>query len=148
MGEMLSGASLNAFKPVAHGAHRPRITIDRLVLTRESWTFPAAELAWASLRSEADRFLGARRWRLRHGLPERAFYTVPVEDKPTFVDFSSLAYVNILAKSIRRSAAEEDGSVTLTEMLPDQSQLWLTDQDGHRYTCELRLLAVDQQAQP
>jgi hypothetical protein len=148
MGEMLSGASLNAFKPVAHGAHRPRITIDRLVLARESWTFPAAEVAWASLRSEADRFLGARRWRLRHGLPERAFYTVPVEDKPTFVDFSSLAYVNILAKSIRRSAAEENGSVTLTEMLPDQSQLWLTDQDGDRYTCELRLLAVDQQAQP
>jgi hypothetical protein len=144
MGEMLSGAALNAFKPVAKGTHGPRIAIDRLVLTRESWTFPAAEVAWAAVRSEADRFLGARRWRLRHGLPERAFYTVPVEDKPTFVDFGSLAYVNILAKSIRRSAAEENGSVSLTEMLPDQSQLWLEDQDAHRYTCELRLLAVDQ----
>jgi hypothetical protein len=146
MGEMLSGASLNAFKPVARGGHGPRITIDRLVLTRESWTFRAAEVAWAAVRSEADRFLGARRWWLRHSLPPRAFYTVPVEDKPTFVDFSSLAYVNILAKAIRRSA-EESGSVTLTEMLPDQSQLWLQDQDSNRYTCELRLLAVDQRAE-
>jgi hypothetical protein len=32
-------------------------------------------------------------------------------------------------------------------MLPDQSQLWLQDQDSNRYTCELRLLAVDQRAQ-
>jgi hypothetical protein len=94
--------------------------------------------------SEADRFLGARGWRLRHGLPERAFYTVPVEDKPTFLDFGSLAYVNILAKSIRRSVAEGNGSITLTEMLPDQSQLWLQDADGGRYTSELRMLMVDQ----
>ncbi|MDQ1740969.1 MAG: hypothetical protein QOE53_2621, partial [Pseudonocardiales bacterium] len=147
VGEMLSASALNAFKPVAKGAHGPRITIDRLVVTRESWTFPAAEVAWAAVRSEADRFLGARRWRLQHGLPQRAFYTVPVEDKPTFVDFDSLAYVNILAKSIRRSAAEEDGSVTLSEMLPDPSQLWLRDADGGRYTCELRMLAVDQRAE-
>ncbi|MDQ1738684.1 MAG: hypothetical protein QOE53_336, partial [Pseudonocardiales bacterium] len=147
LGESLAAASTNAFKPVARDSHSPRITIDRLVVTRESWTFPAAEVAWAAARSEADRFLGARRWRLQHGLPQRAFYTVPVEDKPTFVDFDSLAFVNILAKSIRRSAAEEDGSVTLSEMLPDPSQLWLRDADGGRYTCELRMLAVDQRAE-
>jgi hypothetical protein len=143
LGEQLSGVTVNAFKPLARAAHSPRVTIDRLVLSRESWTFSADELAWAAVRSEADRFLGARSWWLRHGLPERAFYTVPVEDKPTFVDFSSLAYVNLLAKAIRRSAAEADGSVTLTEMLPDQSQLWLRDRDGQRYTSEFRILAVD-----
>jgi hypothetical protein len=113
------------------------------VIARESWTFQARDVAWAAVRSEADRFLAARSWRLRHRLPERAFYTVPVEDKPTFVDFSSLPYVNILAKAIRRSVAEEDGSVTLTEMLPDQSQLWLRDREDRRYTAELRTLAVD-----
>ena len=71
---------------------------------RESWSFPADQLAWAAVKNEADRFLAARRWRAEHGLPERAFYRVPVEDKPTFVDFGSLVYVNILAKAIRRTA--------------------------------------------
>ncbi|MFL6163722.1 MAG: lantibiotic dehydratase [Jatrophihabitantaceae bacterium] len=143
LGEQLSGVTVNAFKPLARGAHNPRVTIDRLVIARESWTFRADELPWAAARSEADRFLGARSWWRRHGLPERAFYTVPVEDKPTFVDFSSLAYVNLLAKAIRRSAAETDGVVNLTEMLPDQSQLWLRDRDGERYTSEFRILTVD-----
>ena len=28
-------------------------------------------------------------------------------------------------------------------MLPAPDQLWLTDPDGRRYTCELRVVAVD-----
>jgi hypothetical protein len=146
-GEPLAAAAVNAFKPVSRGAHSPRISVDRLVIARESWSFPAAGVAWAAMKSEADRFLAARRWRIEHGLPERAFYKVPVEDKPTFVDFSSLVYVNILAKSIRRSAEEENGSVSLTEMLPDRSELWLRDAQGARYTSEFRILAVDRVAQ-
>jgi hypothetical protein len=147
LGEQLSAASVNAFKPLARNGHSPRIVIDRLVIARESWTFAARDLAWAAVRSEADRFLGARTWRLHNQLPEQAFYTVPVEDKPTFVDFSSLAYVNILAKAIRRSAPEPNGSLTLTEMLPDQSQLWLRDAAGGHYTSEFRILTVDQQTE-
>jgi hypothetical protein len=148
IGEQLSGVAVNAFRPIAAESHSPRVTIDRLVIARESWTFAAAEVAWAAVRSEPDRFLGARRWRLQHRLPERAFYKVPVEDKPTFVDFGSLAYVNILAKAIRRSAEEANGTVTLTEMLPDQSQLWLRDAEGGRYTSEFRMLTVDRQPEP
>ena len=98
---------------------------------------------WARTAAEADRFLGARRWRERHGLPDRVYFKVPVEDKPTFVDFSSLVYVNILAKAIRRAAEVENGTVTLTEMLPDLSQSWLRDAAGSRYTAELRMLTVD-----
>jgi len=146
VGEHLAAAVLNAFKPLTHGPHSPRVTIDRLVIARESWSFRAADVAWVTLKSEADRFLAAREWRLRHGLPERAFYKVPVEDKPTFVDFGSLVYVDLLAKSIRRSAQEENGSVSLTETLPDRSQLWLRDADGARYTSEFRICAVDLRA--
>ena len=145
-GELLSAATVNAFKPIARDGRSPRITIDQLVLARESWSFPAEQVAWAAIKSEADRFLAARRWRAEHGLPERAFYKVPVEDKPTFVDFRSLVYVNILAKSIRRSA-EEHGSVSLTEMLPDQHELWLRDAAGARYTSEFRILTVDREAE-
>jgi hypothetical protein len=146
LGEQLSGVAVNSFKPIAReGQHSPRITIDRLVISRESWSFPADQLAWAAVKSEADRFLAARRWRAEHGLPERAFYRVPVEDKPTYVDFGSLVYVNIFAKAIRRTVIEQ-GSVGLTEMLPDQDQLWLLDRDGGRYTAELRIVAVDQRS--
>jgi hypothetical protein len=148
LGEQLSGVAVNSFKPIAReGEHNPRVTIDRLVISRESWSFPADQLAWAAVKNEADRFLAARRWRAEHGLPERAFYRVPVEDKPTYVDFGSLVYVNIFAKAIRRTVIEQ-GSVGLTEMLPDQDQLWLRDRDGGRYTAELRLVAVDQRSAP
>jgi hypothetical protein len=144
-GEQLSAATLNGFKPVSHGTHTPRITIDRLVIAREAWRFRADDLAWAAVKNEADRFLAARRWRLEQGLPDRAFYKVPVEDKPTFVDFRSLVYVNILAKSIRRTVEEQpEGSLSFTEMLPDQPELWLRDASGARYTSEFRFLAVDQ----
>jgi hypothetical protein len=143
--EFLGSAVVNAFKPVARGAHSPRIMIDQLVLARESWTFRADELSWAALSSEADRFLAGRDWRARHGIAERAYYKVPVEDKPTFVDFSSLVYVNILAKSIRRSAEVENGSLTISEMLPELSQLWLQDAAGERYTSELRIVTVNGQ---
>lgn len=147
LGEQLSAAAVNAFKPLARDGHSPRIVIDRLVIARESWTFVARDVAWAAVRSEADRFLDARSWWLRNHLPECGFYTVPVEDKPTFVDFSSLAYVNILAKAIRRSAPEPNGLLTLTEMLPDQSQLWLRDAAGGHYTSEFRILTVDQRGE-
>ncbi|WP_025616739.1 lantibiotic dehydratase [Salinispora cortesiana] len=143
--EFLSSAVVNAFKPVS-GAHTARVTIDRLVVCRESWRFRAAEVAWTRTRSESERFLGARRWRTRHGLPERVYVKAPVEDKPTFVDLGSIVYVNLLAKLIRRSADRPDGWVTLTEMLPDMSQLWLTDAAGARYTAEFRMVAVDERA--
>ncbi|HET6208956.1 MAG TPA: lantibiotic dehydratase [Jatrophihabitans sp.] len=148
LGEQLSGVAVNSFKPIARdGQHNPRIVIDRLVISRESWSFPADQLAWAAVKNEADRFLAARRWRAEHGLPERAFYRVPVEDKPTYVDFGSLVYVNIFAKAIRRTVIEQ-GSVGLTEMLPDQNELWLQDRDGGRYTAELRVVTVDQRVPP
>jgi hypothetical protein len=142
VGDLLAAASTNGFKPVG-GGYSPRIQIDRLVISRESWTFRVAELDWARSSDEADRFLGARRWRERHGLPERLYYKVPVEDKPTFVDFSSLVYVNVLAKALRRSLEVPEATVTLSEMLPDLSQLWLRDATGNRYTAELRMLALD-----
>jgi len=140
LGEFLAGVVVNGFKPVP-GPHTPRVVIDRLVLARESWTFRAGDVPWARVASEPERFLQARKWRERNGLPERVFVKVPVEDKPTFADFGSLVYVNVLAKLIRRSA-EADGTVSLTEMVPDASQLWLRDAEGRGYTSELRIVAV------
>ncbi|SCL60076.1 Lantibiotic dehydratase, C terminus [Micromonospora eburnea] len=143
VGELLSAAVVNGFRPLPPAAHRPRVTIDRLVLARESWSIDATEISWASIKKEADRYLAARAWLTEQGLPERAFYKVPVEDKPLFVDFSSLVLVNLFAKAVRRTAEAPQTRFTVTEMLPDVDQTWLTGPDGAGYTAEVRIVAVD-----
>jgi hypothetical protein len=155
LGEILSTAVVNAFRPFAAAAHRPRITVDRLVISRESWMFPAAETAWAFAKDEAARFAAARAWRAQHGMPERVFAVLPVERKPIAVDFGSLALVNILAKEVRRTAeagapAFEAGTpaFSVSEMLPDLGAMWLPDHAGRRYASEFRLVAVDESAGP
>lgn len=142
IGEPLSVLVGNAFQPFGGGRHRPRITIDRLVVGREAWTLPAAGAAWAFVKDEGMRYARARRWRAEHGLPERGFVRVDVESKPMAVDFRSLPLVNLLAKSIRRSTEAGAGKVTITEMLPDVDRLWLRDAGGRRYTAELRIVAI------
>jgi len=144
LSDFLSGAVINAFRPVSSAGHQPRVGIDRLVLSRESWRLPVSGAAWASVADESARFRQARRWRAAHGLPERGFASVPVEGKPTAVDFGSLTLVNLLAKLIRRTAeADPAGTVRITELLPDLDQLWLPDAAGERYSCEFRMVAVD-----
>jgi hypothetical protein len=133
----------DAFQPTAPAAHRPRITIDKLVLTREQWTFQVADSAWAFATDEQERYYLARRWRRDHQLPERVFYRVPVEFKPTAADFRSIVLVNLLAKRIRQTQAAGHAEYTVTEMLPDLGQLWLTDRQGQHYSSELRIVAYD-----
>ncbi|MGW4393661.1 lantibiotic dehydratase [Amycolatopsis nivea] len=140
VGESLSVLVAGAFEPFAVRGSRPRIAVDRLVVGRAAWSFPAAELGWAFERDESRRYALARRWRREHRLPERAFARVPVERKPVAVDFRSVPLVNLLAKNVRRTAGA--GDVTLTEMLPDLDRLWLRDAEGRRYTAELRMAAV------
>jgi len=134
---------IDAFRPVAPAGHRPRITIDRFVLSREQWTFQVADSRWAFAKDERDRFRLARRWRQEHDLPERVFYRVPVELKPTAADFRSLVLVNLFAKYIRQTRAAGHAEYTVTEMLPDLGQLWLGDRAGRRYSSELRFVAYD-----
>ncbi|MCQ9178690.1 lantibiotic dehydratase family protein [Streptomyces sp. IBSBF 2953] len=141
VGEFLSAGAVNAFAMLPPMARRPRVRIGELVVARAAWRFPADDLEWAWIRDERERFLAARSWRLRNSLPERAFYTVPVEDKPVHANFTSIVYVNLLAKAIRRTR-DAGGDVVLSEMLPDTSQLWLRDGEGRARTCELRMLAV------
>jgi hypothetical protein len=140
--EPMSLLIADAFQPFGFCRHRPRISIGNLVVARESWTFPAAELGWAFTGDEQQRYLQARHWRAAHELPERGFVRVPVERKPMAVDFRSLALVNLLAKTVRKTAQETAGDVTLSEMLPDLGQLWLRDAAGEQYTSEFRVVAV------
>lgn len=124
--------------------HWPRITIDRLVVRRESWSFPAAELSFAQEEEDSLRFAAARRWAGEAGLPRFCFVSHPGEMKPLYVDLESPLYVELMAKSVRRTAREDGAArVRVSEMLPDPEHLWLEDSEGRRYTSELRLLVVD-----
>ena len=148
LAETLLGVFMDSFELVPRAAYQPRIAIDRLVIAREAWRFQAAHIEFARLRDEPARYAASRRWRRSAGLASQVFVKVPGEVKPFFVDFDSVVSVNILAKSIRRlqeqAAGNPDIVVQFSEMLPSAEDLWLTDSAGGRYTCELRLVAVDQ----
>jgi hypothetical protein len=125
------------FKLVPAMRHAPRLSIDSLIVHRESWTFDPAELAFASA-SGLDRFVEARRWARRHGIPRAIFVRVPQEPKPCFIDLESPVYVEILAKLVRQAP-----TVKISEMLPAIGDTWLADADGQTYTSELRMALVD-----
>ncbi|MFH9089128.1 lantibiotic dehydratase [Streptomyces sp. NPDC017673] len=145
----LSNRVMDRFTLRQDGDHSPRITIDSTVVARESWRFAGSALAFADDKSEARRFVRARQWRDAHELPRFVFVVSPTEPRPFFVDFDSPVYVNILAKAARRLARKDpDARLTVTEMLPTPEQTWLTDDQGRRYTSELRLVAVDRSAAP
>jgi hypothetical protein len=143
-GEYISGVIVNSFQPVPPAGHRPRISIDCMVIARESWTFRFGEMDWCTIKSEPSRYRKMRDWRRSHQIPERAFYRIAGEDKPIFCDFTSIPFVHLLARSVRKAAREDpDGSLTLTEMLPDKVQTWLRDAHGSAYTAELRMVFTD-----
>jgi hypothetical protein len=120
------------------GGHRPRVTVDGVVLARERWVVAAADLAFAHAPGAAARFVEARRWARSLGLPRRLFLKVPEETKPLFLDLASPTFVELAARMVRRAQ-----TVAIAEMLPDLDALWLHDAEGRRYTSELRLVAID-----
>jgi hypothetical protein len=144
LGEYISGAIVNSFQPISPAKHSPRVAIDRLVIARESWQLDFGEMEWCSIKSESSRYREARNWRRNHGVPERVFFRLAGEDKPIFCDFTSIPFVNLLARSVRKGEREEpDGFLVLTEMLPDARQTWLRGAQGSGYTAELRMVFTD-----
>lgn len=136
--QLIAAVNLVTFGVVPAWPHCPRVTIDGVVVSRERWRYAAAELTFAQAKTPLERFVGARRWARRLGLPRWLFFKVPEEPKPCFVDLASPIYVELFCKLVRKSS-----TVTLSEMLPAFDQLWLVDAEGRRYTGELRMVAVD-----
>jgi hypothetical protein len=143
---MLTAKVVNRFQLFAGQPHTPRVTIDRLVLCRESWRFSPAGLDFAAEKDEAARFVRARAWAAGLGIPRHVFVKSSAEVKPVYVDFASPVYVSALAKMIRQASAGErlpDKTITISEMLPAHDNLWLADHEGNKYTSELRFTWVD-----
>ncbi|HEX7313095.1 MAG TPA: lantibiotic dehydratase, partial [Pyrinomonadaceae bacterium] len=145
LSDALSNLVVDHFKLMRPQGRNPRVSIDRLVVARESWYFAPASLGWAWVKDEAERFAAARRWARAEGLPRRCFMKVAVEPKPSYVDFDSPIYVGLMAKSVRRTAEAGEGAgvVAVSEMLPEVNETWLPDAEGRHYTSELRIVALD-----
>ncbi|WP_410595594.1 lantibiotic dehydratase [Amycolatopsis sp. lyj-23] len=151
-GEVVKSQLLRRFEILPIDGHRPRITIDGAVISREGWEVRATGLDFARQRDPAQRFAQARAWARRLGLPRQVFVKVPGETKPTFVDFASPVFVDVLATSTRRvvrnAAPSANPVLKLTEMLPSTDQTWLPGPEGETYTCEFRLACYDRRVSP
>lgn len=145
LGQLLCPLVIDCFRIVAPRPHTPRISIDRLVIKRESWKFSPAELQFAQCDDSAETFLQTRRWAQEQGIPRFVFFKVPVENKPAYLDFESPILVDIFTKLVRRTvdANLAGATVDLSEMLPTLDRVWLADKDNRRYTSEFRIVAVD-----
>ena len=144
----ISAQVCDTFKILAPAPHTPRITVDRLVICRETWRFAPADLAWAFSTDPLKRYIDMRRWAQEQHMPRFFFVRTPNERKPFYVDLDSPIYGDVFAKAIRLAVNAKGERITITEMLPDPAHAWLPDADGNRYTCEMRMVAVDQLKPP
>jgi Lantibiotic dehydratase, N terminus len=149
-GRPLSEMAMEVFKSAIGGSHTPRITVDRLVVARESWSMTVGDCPVTTASGERDEYLAIRRWKARLGLPEYVFVKLATEVKPIFVDMTSPGYAPMLAASLRGAFREQGNAASLqvTEMLPTPEEAWVPDADGRRYVAELRLHVRDERAVP
>lgn len=142
--DYLAFAAYNRFGLFEPAPHRPRVQIDRLVVSREHWRLA---LAWFPDLTGASRdrvVAQTRQIAVRRGLPEVAFWAIAGEAKPIYVDLADPALVDALWAKLRRGRQRQpDGWATVSEMLPGPDQLWLRDSSGHRYTAEFQMTCVD-----
>ncbi|MEU3115766.1 thioesterase domain-containing protein [Micromonospora chalcea] len=143
--EPFSAHAVDGFKLVAAAPYTPRITVDRLVLARQTWRTTVGESGLAVPNGERERFLAVRDWRRRLGLPEQVYVKFGTETKPCFVDLSAPAFATTLCAMARAARVDggDDVSFTVSEMLPAPEQAWVPDGQGRRYFSELRLHITD-----
>jgi len=148
VGDLIGTSSTHYYDVAPAGGHAPRVTIDDLVVSRETWRLSATEPDFADITDESARYLKARAWAARHAMPRYVFLKFAGERKPIYADLTSLASIDLISRSLRRSrrTAGPDATVKVVEMMPTPDQAWLTDARGQHYTAEVRMVAVDQVA--
>lgn len=149
LGDVLSRSIFHYFSFITTAQHVPRITVDELIIHRESWRFVASACDFAFAKEAADRFIQVRSWAAANGIPRFFFVKTPVEEKPFYADLASPISIELLSRVTRQTAeSDESNNIFVTEMLPDPSHTWLSDSLGNTYTSELRLVIVDRSQSP
>jgi hypothetical protein len=144
MDDMLSAALFDKFGFLLPRPHQPRVQVDRLVLTRETWRLPFAEFAVLEGARLPRVVAEMNRVRDEFALPNPVFCRVAGESKPVYLDFDDPSIVDMTWHKLRRGRARRPaGEIVMSEMLPGPDQLWRRDAAGCRYTSEFRLVCVD-----
>ncbi|GGS33841.1 lantibiotic dehydratase [Streptomyces parvus] len=139
-------APLNVWAGVPEGeprggvTGRPRVRHGSLVLSRRSWSAPAAVLPLHRPGTPEDGwFLDWHAFRRTHGLPDRVFATVSdtgargaTGAKPQYLDFDSPLSLSAFEALIK----SPDARVVFREMLPDEDALPTVSGAG-RHVAEL-----------
>lgn len=140
LGVLVSMVAADAFKIGLDHPHSPRLSVDGMVVFRESWRLPLTSLQLAVNADRHRDYLAVRDWADRHGLPDQVFVKFPDETKPALFDLTSptlvLSFVNLARASLRHGP---DAVVGLSEPLPHPRDSWLVDAEGEHYISELRL---------
>ncbi|MGW0537869.1 lantibiotic dehydratase [Streptomyces sp. NPDC003032] len=110
--------------------HVPRLMSGRVVLQRERWRIPVADVLMSDPETA---FLALQRLRRRLQLPRHVFAKIWGQPKPVYCDLDSPLLVRSLVGLLGRD--QED--VELSEMLPGPENLWW-EIEGDRRTSELR----------
>ncbi|MFE6665891.1 lantibiotic dehydratase [Streptomyces sp. NPDC057697] len=126
--------------PVDGVTGRPRVRHGSVVLSRRSWSAPAAVLPLRAPGGADDAwFLGWQAFRRAHGLPDRVFATVADSGargatgaKPCYVDFDSPLSLAAFEALVKTAGAR----VVFREMLPDEDGLHTVSGRG-RHVAEL-----------
>ena len=149
LGDFVTLMVMSVFDLLPPLPHTPRVTVDRLVVARETWRVSAAQLPLRDRDDEADRFLHLHHFAREHRMPRFVFVKVPTEPKPLYLDLASPPLVNLAAMAVRDAQRRDpDELVVISEMLPAPGHAWLTDASGRRYTSEFRRVAVDGAEEP
>lgn len=142
LGEFLTALVASRFGVRAPAAHQPRLLLDDVVIARETWHVPVADLLHSVGDDYRQRALCDRLDEL--GMPRWVFARTADRLKPYLVDRNAPLSLRNLARGLRRGAvADPTAGITFTEMLPAPDELWLTGPTGGRHTSELRVVAHD-----
>jgi hypothetical protein len=144
LGEFLTALVVNRFRVRPPAPHQPRLLLDNVVIARETWQVPVADIPVPQAEGAEYRHRRLRAWLIDQGIPRFLFAKTVDQMKPYLVDRDAPLSLRNFARGLRRSrSGDPSGAVTLVEMLPAPDDLWLTDAHGQRYTSELRMVAFD-----
>jgi hypothetical protein len=117
----------------------PQVNVGGVAYQRQRWRLDPAELSGGAPHA---RFLQLRRL-ARTRIPDRfVFCRTDSERKPYLIDLAS-----VLAADLAAHLAN-GGTVTAEQMRPAPHELWLRDEQGQRYTCELRMQVIGREQTP
>lgn len=137
-GVPLSILCADAFKIGLPGDHAPRLSINDLILFRETWHSSLDDLVPAKHGDAAMDFARVQKWRDARSLPQRAFAKFQNETKPIYIDFTSPVLTASFVRMARREISRGTTSVIITECLPAPEDNWLCDGAGQHYVSEFR----------